>query len=172
MTGRGLDFGAREDIPSEARLDLQLGGGHELSGVVLRNGEPLAAAGLGLARASGAASQQTETDHQGGFRFSGLEDGAYRLRVRTPNGAWHQETVEVTGDQTIQVDLRTVSLSGRVGRRWWSCGRGPVPFHRPALRILTPWPPLHFVERGNVAEPILPNPADFDLWALPLHGVA
>ncbi|MFL6233254.1 MAG: carboxypeptidase-like regulatory domain-containing protein [Thermoanaerobaculia bacterium] len=124
MTGRGLDFGAREDIPSEARLDLQLGGGHELSGVVLRNGEPLAAAGLGLARASGAASQQTETDHQGGFRVSGLEDGTYRLRVRTPNGAWHQETVEVTGDQTIQVDLRTVSLSGRVGRRWWSGGGG------------------------------------------------
>jgi protocatechuate 3,4-dioxygenase beta subunit len=99
---------------SEARLDLQFGGGHELSGVVLRNGEPLAAAGLALARASGAASQQTATDHQGGFRFGGLEDGTYRLRVRTPNGAWHQETVEITGDQTIQVDLRTASLSGRV----------------------------------------------------------
>ena len=99
---------------SEARLDLQFGGGHELSGVVLRNGEPLAAAGLLLAKATGAAPQRGATDHQGGFRFGGLEDGTYLLRVRTPNGAWHQETVEMAGDQTIQVDLRTASLSGRV----------------------------------------------------------
>ena len=42
---------------------------------------------------------------------------------------------------------------------------------RSALRGLTPWPPLHFVERGNVTEAILPNLEDFDLWALPLHEV-
>jgi protocatechuate 3,4-dioxygenase beta subunit len=99
---------------SEARLDLQFGGGHELSGVVLRNGEPLAAAGVVLTRANGAAPQQASTDHQGGFRFGGLEDGSYQLRVRTPNGAWHQEAVEMAGDQTIQVELHTASLSGRV----------------------------------------------------------
>src|SRR5262249_1310220 len=28
---------------------------------------------------------------------------------------------------------------------------------RPALRSLTPWPPLHFVERGNVTAMTLPN---------------
>ncbi len=99
----------------EARLDLRFGGGHELSGVVLRNGEPLAGAGLVLAKANaGAALQGASTDHEGMFRFGGLEDGTYLLRVRTPNGAWHQETVEMAGDQTIQVDLRTASLSGRV----------------------------------------------------------
>src|SRR3954452_23511585 len=32
------------------------------------------------------------------------------------------------------------------------------PLGRPALRGLTPWPPLHFVERGNVAEPICRSP--------------
>src|SRR3954471_3949028 len=42
---------------------------------------------------------------------------------------------------------------------------------RSALRSLTPWPPLHSVERGNVAEPIVPISKNVDLWALPLHEV-
>jgi protocatechuate 3,4-dioxygenase beta subunit len=99
---------------AEARLDLTFGNGHELSGVVLRNGEPLVDAGVLLVKAGGAARQRAATDHQGGFRFGGLEDGSYQLSVVTPNGAWHQETVEISGDQTIRVELRTASLSGRV----------------------------------------------------------
>src|SRR5436309_11680891 len=42
---------------------------------------------------------------------------------------------------------------------------------RSALRGLTPWPPLHSVERGNVTASTLPNLEDFALWALPLHEV-
>lgn len=98
----------------EARLDLQLGQGHALTGVVLRNGQPLAGASVGLSRGSLYEGQNTTTDHQGGFRFGGLEAGAYNLSVGTPNGARHREKVDVSEDREIRVEVRTASLSGRV----------------------------------------------------------
>jgi hypothetical protein len=98
----------------EARVDLELGGGHELTGVVLRNGQPLAGASLALTRGGTVGSQTAASDHQGSFRFGGLEDGTYDLDVSTPNGARHRESVEISENRRIQVELRTASLSGRV----------------------------------------------------------
>jgi uncharacterized GH25 family protein len=101
-----------EPDAAEARLDLNFGGGHTLTGVVLRNGEPLAGAALILTRPGQAL--RTSADLQGAFRFEGLEDGSYELNAGTGGGAWHKETVEITEDQTVRVELRTASLSGRV----------------------------------------------------------
>jgi protocatechuate 3,4-dioxygenase beta subunit len=98
----------------EVRLDLQLGGGRTLTGVVLSNGEPLAGASLFLAKPRTSTRQLAASDHQGGFRFGGLEDGLYDLDVSTPRGALHHESVEISGDREIRVELRTASLSGRV----------------------------------------------------------
>jgi protocatechuate 3,4-dioxygenase beta subunit len=114
---------------AEARLDLQLGGGHTLSGVVLSNGQPLAGAALSLERA-GAERQTAATGHEGSFRFGGLEDGVYDLAVSTPKGALHQEKVELAGDREIRVELRTASLSGRVID---GADSSPVPGARIAL---------------------------------------
>jgi 5-hydroxyisourate hydrolase-like protein (transthyretin family) len=99
---------------SEVRLDLQLGGGRTLTGVVLSNGEPLAGAMLLLVKPRTLTRQIAASDHQGGFRFGGLEEGVYDLDVSTPKGALHHESVEISGDREIQVELRTASLSGRV----------------------------------------------------------
>jgi protocatechuate 3,4-dioxygenase beta subunit len=107
--------GTIESGTLEARLDLHFGGGHELDGVVVRNGEPLTAAGLFLYRTDTlGTSQRGATDYQGGFRFGGLDDGGYALIVSTPNGSSHQEKIEISGDRTIRVELRTASLSGRI----------------------------------------------------------
>lgn len=101
-----------EEGATEARLDLRFGGGHTLSGVVLRNGEPYAGAALVLMRSG--TSLRAATDYQGEFRFEGIEDGTYELQAGTGSGVWHHEEVDVSGDQTLRVELRTVSLSGRV----------------------------------------------------------
>jgi uncharacterized GH25 family protein len=98
----------------EAKLDLQLGNGHTLTGVVLSNGEPLAGASVALVKTGTAVSQSALTDYEGGFRFGGLDDGPYDLGVSTPRGAQHRESVDLAGDQTIRVELRTASLAGRV----------------------------------------------------------
>ncbi|MEA2599989.1 MAG: hypothetical protein QOF89_981 [Acidobacteriota bacterium] len=99
---------------AEAKLDLQFGKGFTLTGVVLRNGAPLAGAAVGLARTGTISSYQDASDHQGGFRFGGLDAGKYELTVRTANGAQHKEAVEITGDREVQVDLKSASLTGRV----------------------------------------------------------
>ena len=97
---------------AEARLDLDFRGGHTLTGVVLRNGEPLAGAALLLSGPG--QGLRASADLQGAFRFEGLQDGSYELNAGTGAGAWHKETVEIAGDQTIRVELHTASLSGRV----------------------------------------------------------
>jgi hypothetical protein len=99
---------------AEAKLDLQLGNGHTLTGVVLSNGEPLAGASVALVKTGTATSQSALTDYEGGFRFGGLDDGHYDLGVGTPRGAQHRESVDLAGDQTIRVELHTASLAGRV----------------------------------------------------------
>ena len=104
-----LEPGARE-----ARLDLQFGDGRELRGVVLRNGQPLPGASVELDGTGNREAAAETTDHQGAFRFGGLKDGVYDLRVSTPNGAQHKESVEIAGNRDIRVELRTASLSGRV----------------------------------------------------------
>ncbi|HEX6903936.1 MAG TPA: carboxypeptidase-like regulatory domain-containing protein [Thermoanaerobaculia bacterium] len=109
-TGRvTLEPGAKE-----ARLDLQFGSGHELRGVVLRNGQPVAGASLGLTRTGTSERASQSTDHQGNFSFGGLEDGLYKLAVSAPNGGRQEEDVEINGDRDIRVELRTASLTGRV----------------------------------------------------------
>jgi uncharacterized GH25 family protein len=99
---------------AEAKLDLQFGKGFTLSGVVLRNGSPLPGAGVELTRTGTFSSHDTSADHQGAFQFGGLDAGTYELAVRTAGGALHKESVEISGDREVRVDLRTASLGGRV----------------------------------------------------------
>lgn len=98
----------------EAKLDLQFGKGFTLTGVVLRNNAPLAGAGLRLERTGTISTYQAASDHQGAFRFGGLDAGKYELTVNTPTGARHKETLEISGDREVQIDLKSASLAGRV----------------------------------------------------------
>jgi len=99
---------------AEAKVDLQFGKGFTLSGVVLRNGAPLAGAGLELIRKDTFSGSEASSDHQGAFQFGGLDAGIYELTVRTAGGALHKEPVEISGDREVRVDLHTASLAGRV----------------------------------------------------------
>lgn len=99
---------------AEARLDLEFGGGLTLSGRVLRNGGP--AAGQGVRLVGGAAAvHEAETDHEGRFRFGGLEAGSYELVLSSLRGeVRHRETLEIAADREVLIELRTADLAGRV----------------------------------------------------------
>ncbi len=99
---------------AEAKLDLQFGKGLTLTGIVLRNGAPLAGAILLLARTGTISRYQADSDHQGVFRFGGLDAGKYELSVRTAGGDQHKEALEIAEDREVQIDLRSASLAGRV----------------------------------------------------------
>lgn len=97
----------------EARLDLEFEGGLTLSGRVLRNGE--AAGGLSVMASGPGLSRHGETDHQGRFRFEGLDAGTYELQVYGfRSGSRHRESVDLSDDRDVLIELQTVAVSGRV----------------------------------------------------------
>jgi len=99
---------------SEARLDLEFRDGFTLSGRALLNGEPLRGQDLYLLLRSGFSSRWAKTDHEGRFRFEGLEAGSYDLRFAGSSAGFHEEDLELTADRDILIDLRATSIAGRV----------------------------------------------------------
>lgn len=97
---------------TEVRLDLDFVEGLVLTGRVTRNGEPATGYVVTL---EGPSERLLDTDHEGRFRFDGLEPGRYELAVmsRRMEGA-HKETLELTRDDEIEIRLATAALTGRV----------------------------------------------------------
>jgi hypothetical protein len=110
-TGRvTLDAGA-----PEASLDLDFGGGATLSGRVSIDGAPLANAKVIVAARSGADRATVETSTDGAFRVGGLAAGSYGLLVLDARSfAVIVQSLELSGDQAIAVDLTTGEIKGRV----------------------------------------------------------
>ncbi|HYN20799.1 MAG TPA: carboxypeptidase regulatory-like domain-containing protein, partial [Thermoanaerobaculia bacterium] len=104
-----LEAGVRE-----IRLDLEFGEGHVLTGRVTRNGETAQGQALSL-DGPGVTGRWAETDHEGRFRFEGLESGTYALTVLNRRGQVHRkESVELTRDRELVIELVTATVAGRV----------------------------------------------------------
>jgi len=99
----------------EVRLDLEFGEGYLLTGRVLRNGEAVPGGNVALGGPGVAGRPWAKTDHEGRFRYEGLEAGTYDLTVIDARGqASHKETVELTRDLDVELELVAVTLTGRV----------------------------------------------------------
>lgn len=94
---------------SEARLDLEMERGLELSGRIRRNGAPVTGEPLSL---QGSQSWTGQTDAEGRFRFQGLAAGSYHLYVGDRSA--HEETVDLQTDREITIELSTGEVRGRV----------------------------------------------------------
>jgi protocatechuate 3,4-dioxygenase beta subunit len=113
-----LDPGERE-----ARLDLEFKDGHLLTGQVLRNGEPASGENVALT-GPGIAGRWSATDHEGRFRFEGLDDGTYDLEVMDRRGqSNHKESVELSRDRDLLIRLATAAVAGRILD---SSDKGPI----------------------------------------------
>jgi carboxypeptidase family protein len=110
-----LDPGA-PGVP-EAELDLDFAAGAALSGRVAKDGAPVAGARVAVVGLPEGASGvvQMETAADGTFRVPGLAPGTYRLLVAVPLAlAFSHQTLEISGDQEVAVDLTTAAIQGRV----------------------------------------------------------
>ena len=114
-TGRQAEGEVTIDAEAgEGRLDLDFRQGLTLSGVVRRNGKPLAGASLRATGKAGAPSW-SETDPEGRFALQGLSPDLYLLEVSDfRTGLFHSREIDLQQDQRIQIDLKTGSLSGVV----------------------------------------------------------
>jgi protocatechuate 3,4-dioxygenase beta subunit len=125
VTAANLELGRRgqgwieiEPGRSEATLDVELQGGHTVSGTVRRAGEPIAGAEVSLS--GGTAT----TDLEGHFRIEGVPTGQQGVLVRDPaSGAFVVEQVEIEGDRELLLELEAHRIAGTV---YAADGSGPI----------------------------------------------
>jgi hypothetical protein len=120
--GRTLTRSAEiADDATRVEVDLDFPPGGTLSGTVSRAGQPQPQIWISVqpeTSGSSPTSGRGTTDENGGYSIGGLEDGDYLVRVSSVFGsgssAPHEETVSVSGDTTLDIDLPTLSIAGTV----------------------------------------------------------
>lgn len=91
----------------EVEVELDLGGGSYVTGVLMTNGRPRPGVSLSLRRTDTA--YQEVTDQDGRFRFRGVEDGEYALMSWAP--PLHR-AVTVRGDTELRLEVELAVLAG------------------------------------------------------------
>ncbi|MCH9649233.1 MAG: carboxypeptidase-like regulatory domain-containing protein [Deltaproteobacteria bacterium] len=100
---------------AEVPLDLEFEDGLTLRGHVLVNEAPLDGAQVFVLQGPGGHFSATTTDYQGRFELSGLKEGSYQLRVTAASQSLqHSETVQVSTDQELLIELSASNVSGQV----------------------------------------------------------
>lgn len=100
---------------AEAELDLEFRTGGTLSGLVLKNGAPLAGAEVGALRWLPQSSARTMTDQEGRFRLEHLPAGTYWVMVADMMVTHHAEEMDlVADDREVTFEIRTSTIEGHV----------------------------------------------------------
>lgn len=114
VTSSGRTTALQVEVPegvTEVGRDIEFGVGFTLSGVVLDAGRPLPGAHV-IAGNSMESMGQVETGTDGRFHIEGLKAGSYQVMVMSGMGLQHMETLELTGDHELRIEIATGSVSG------------------------------------------------------------
>lgn len=103
------------DPGGSAQVDIEFKSTTVVQGHVTRNGAPMASAMVSFRSTSAQSSASTTADSSGAYQVSGLDDGPYSVQVidfdhLTP----FSTTYTVKGSGNFDIDIKTVSLHGRV----------------------------------------------------------
>jgi len=103
------------DAGSAVTLDFDFAGDTTVSGRVTRDGSPLAGVMVNFSGRSGSLrGGSISTDNNGHYEMSGLDSGDYNVRVMDPNRGPYMTTYTVGGSSTFNIDIRGVTVRGRV----------------------------------------------------------
>lgn len=97
----------------EAALDLDFSG-FTLSGQVLVDGRPLAGAEIRLTARDRSVPTSTVTASDGSFTLPSLRRGTYDLVLVPEGGIGDAWTVEISGDRSLPIEIRTGRITGRI----------------------------------------------------------
>jgi len=112
---------------TDAETEIVFEAGHTLSGQVRKGGQGVADAMVfANVQGGGGRSATARTDESGAYRLEGLLDGTYLVQATGSNlgGTPRPETVKLTGDQTLDIDIPTARIAGTVVE---SGSRQPLP---------------------------------------------
>jgi protocatechuate 3,4-dioxygenase beta subunit len=113
--GRRAERRVEVEAGRKAQLDLELEAGLFLSGIVLRDDEPVVAAGIQVLGLDVARQGSARSDYLGRFRVGGLAPGRYRVEVQAGGSPLpHVREIDLLGDEEITVELRPGGLAGIV----------------------------------------------------------
>jgi protocatechuate 3,4-dioxygenase beta subunit len=102
------------EAQTEADVDIAFTDGFSLSGTVSRSGQPVSGVAV-MARVAGQGPSGTaRTDEGGSYRVVGLGAATYSVEASPPSGASRRQTVEISGDQTLDFSLPPAGISGVV----------------------------------------------------------
>lgn len=99
---------------TEAQADLVFTDGFSLSGTVTRGGQPVSGVGVSARIAGQGPSGTSRTDDGGSYSIVGLGPDAYSIQASPPRGAARQQTVTMSGDQTLDFVLPLAGIAGVV----------------------------------------------------------
>jgi hypothetical protein len=116
--GEGRQAQAELTVPDEGGevpVELVFGQGVVLRGQVLQDERPVGGATIYVEGLDVTSSGWSSTDSEGGFVIDGLEEGRFRINVRSwESGLSHAEEVDVSGGKELVISVPTTRLSGRV----------------------------------------------------------
>ncbi len=99
----------------ETRLDLEFSKGLSLTGRAVHGGSAVSGAALYVEGTNVDHSGWSRTGADGSFTVGGLVRGTYRVELRQwETGLGHTETVEITSDRDIVLEIPTARVDGRV----------------------------------------------------------
>jgi hypothetical protein len=100
---------------TEAEAEIVFDAVGVIAGRVTRAGEAVADVMLSAAGGDGPGfGAFARSDASGGYRLEGLRDGSYTVTASPPRGAPRRQTVEVSGEATLDFDLPLAQLAGAV----------------------------------------------------------
>ncbi len=102
------------DGQTEAEADIVFTAGDTLSGTVTRGGEPESGVMVTVAPAGQGPTGTARTDSAGNYGVSGLSDGDYAVVASPARGAARRQSVQISGDQTLDFVLPLSAIGGVV----------------------------------------------------------
>ncbi len=116
VASSGRSSALQVEVPEgvdEVLKDIEFGTGFTLTGIVIDGEQPLAGANITASSTMGS-SGFSATGPDGRFRIENLKAGSYQVMVMSGMGIQHMDSLELSGDRDLRIEIATGAIAGLV----------------------------------------------------------